>query len=320
MTAGIDFGALMQQMGQQLEVIPQGPYDVVVKTADATTTNDGSKPMLKVKFNIESGPQAGRPLYNNFTISQESQNALRIFFQQMQILGLDPAFWSQPGVTLEHAAVALVGKRCRVDVAHRSWQGAVQPNITRINPPLGALGAPGPVAPGGLGGPAPMAPPPMAVPPAPLPQAPVTPPVQQQPQFQQPVPPQPQPEYQQQVAQVPPVQQLMQQPQQPQPEQQPQAPAPQQVETPAPTPVAPPAPPAAPAPAPVAPQDAFPAGPPVASVPPGTPGEQQAAAPVVAPAPAAPAPQPQPQAPQPQQFAPVPGAPAQGQAPPAVPF
>jgi hypothetical protein len=191
MTAGIDFGALMQQMGQQLEVIPQGPYDVVVKTADATTTNDGSKPMLKVKFNIESGPQAGRPLYNNFTISQESQNALRIFFQQMQILGLDPAFWSQPGVTLEHAAVALVGKRCRVDVAHRSWQGAVQPNITRINPPLGALGAPGPVAPGGLGGPAPMAPPPMAVPPAPLPQAPVTPPVQQQPQFQQPVPPQP---------------------------------------------------------------------------------------------------------------------------------
>jgi hypothetical protein len=296
MTAGIDFGALMQQMGQQLEVIPQGPYDVVVKTADATTTNDGSKPMLKVKFNIESGPQAGRPLYNNFTISQESQNALRIFFQQMQILGLDPAFWSQPGVTLEHAAVALVGKRCRVDVAHRSWQGAVQPNITRINPPLGALGAPGPVAPGGLGGPAPMAPPPMAVPPAPLPQAPVTPPVQQQPQFQQPVPPQPQPEYQQ------------------------QAPAPQQVETPAPTPVAPPAPPAAPAPAPVAPQDAFPAGPPVASVPPGTPGEQQAAAPVVAPAPAAPAPQPQPQAPQPQQFAPVPGAPAQGQAPPAVPF
>jgi hypothetical protein len=249
MTAGIDFGALMQQMGQQLEVIPQGPYDVVVKTADATTTNDGSKPMLKVKFNIESGPQAGRPLYNNFTISQESQNALRIFFQQMQILGLDPAFWSQPGVTLEHAAAALVGKRCRVDVAHRSWQGAVQPNITRINPPLGALGAPGPVAPGGLGGPAPMAPPPMAVPPAPLPQAPVAPP-----------------------------------------------------------------------PAPVAPQDAFPAGPPVASVPPGTPGEQQAAAPVVAPAPAAPAPQPQPQAPQPQQFAPVPGAPAQGQAPPAVPF
>jgi hypothetical protein len=172
-TSGIDFGQLMKQMGQQLETIPVGDYDVVIKSADATTTNDGSKPMIKVKYNIETGPQAGRTLYNNFTISQENQNALLIFFTQMKAMGLDSTFFAS-GPSLETVASNLVGKRARVSVAHRQWNGATQPNITRVNAPLGGQGA-GPIpGPGGpLAAPASAAPAPSPVaPPAPAAPAP----------------------------------------------------------------------------------------------------------------------------------------------------
>jgi hypothetical protein len=174
-TLGIDFGRLMQQMGQQLEVLPVGNYDVVVKTADATTTANG-KPMIKVKFSIENGPHAGRTLYNNFTISEENQNALLIFFTQMKALGLESTFFAA-GPSLEQVAAQLVGKRAQVAVAHRQWNGATQPNITRLNPPIGGQGA-GPVG-GGfpappIAGPAPTT---AAAPPAP----PVAAPAAQQP-------------------------------------------------------------------------------------------------------------------------------------------
>jgi hypothetical protein len=161
MSAPVDFGRLMQTMGQQLEVLPVGSYDVVVKQATAGTTNSGDKPQIKVKFAVESGPHAGRTLWNNFTISQENPNALLIFFTQMKAMGLTPEFFAA-GPSLETVAQQLEGKRARVDVAHRTWQGAQQPNITRVNPAIG-----GPLsAPSGLGA-IPGAPAPVATPPAP---------------------------------------------------------------------------------------------------------------------------------------------------------
>lgn len=202
-------------MGTQLEVLPVGDYDVVVKTADATSSS-GGKPMIKVKFSIESGPHAGRPLYNNFTISEENQNALLYFFSNMKSLGLESSFFAS-GPSLEQVAQNLVNKRARVSVAHRQWNNQTQPNITRINPPLGGQGA-GPISgPGGPLTPGPAAPAPVA--PAPSPVAPPAPaPAPAAPQAQQPTPP----------------------------------PAPEQVEAPASTPVVPENPPT-PAPDPVTP-------------------------------------------------------------------
>lgn len=320
MTQGIDFGALMQQMGQQLEVIPIGDYDVVVKSAEARTTNDGSKPQLRVKFAVENGPQAGRTLWNSFTLSQENPNALLIFFTQMKALGLGPEFWSQPGITMEHAAQALLNRRARVNVGHRPYQGNMQPDIKRINPPLGGAmggvapgpGVPAPVAPGGLGGPAPMAPSPMA--PAPVaPVAPVAapapvvtqapPPAPVAPQVQAPAPQPVQPEVVQQTAQaaaatgnVPGTEQVTS----------PVPPAP--AAPPAPEPQVPaPSEPSAPAEAPQPQQSVVPPAPAAPAAP------EVAQAPVAAPQPQAPV-QPQYQAPVPQAAPPAPGA------PPPVPF
>src|SRR4051812_33968171 len=94
MTGSIDFGQLMATMGQQLEIIPVGDYDVVVKDATATTTKAGDKPMIKIKFSIENGTQAGRVLWQNVTITQDNQNALLYFFGNMKALGLDATFFA----------------------------------------------------------------------------------------------------------------------------------------------------------------------------------------------------------------------------------
>jgi hypothetical protein len=282
MTGSIDFGQLMKTMGAQLEVIPVGDYDVVVKTATAGTTKAGDKPMIKVKYSIESGPQAGRVVYHNITITQDNQNALLMFFGQMKALGLDASFFAA-GPSLETVAQQLVGKRARVSLQHRQWQGATQVDVNRVNPPLGGQGAgPGPA---GLGAPAPVAAAPAPLAPAPVAPAPVAPPSPASAPVAAPAP------------LVPPAAEAPTPPPPPAPA----APAPEQVEAPAATPVVPPEQPVAPAPAPAAPapaQDVAPAAPAVAPAAPvaEAPAVAQAPAPVAASLPAAAA-TPPPQAP-----------------------
>lgn len=265
MSGPVDFGLLLSQMGETLQAIPIGDYDVVVKTCEAKTTSNG-KPMLNVKFAVEAGgPFSGRPIYNNFTISAESPNALRIFFTQMAAMGLDSAFFGGHP-SMETVASSLVGRRARITVGHREWNGQQQLDVKSVKAPSGPQAAApvatagGAVLPGGA-----------ALPPAAAP--PIAPPVQQ------PVAPP--------VAQPAP------------------AAAPAYVQPPAPPapPVAPPAPPAPPAPvaaAPVAPPASpvappappAPLAPPVAQAPtpPPPPAPVVAPAPVAAPVAAAPAP------------------------------
>jgi pyruvate/2-oxoglutarate dehydrogenase complex dihydrolipoamide acyltransferase (E2) component len=176
----VDFASLMQQAGP-MEAIPVGDYDVVVKDAQATESKNTGKPMVKCKFAIESGPHANRTLWWNAVISQESPEALAIFFRQMDALGLGSTFFAA-SPSMEQVAQNLVGKRARINVAHRMYNGANQPDIKRVSAPLGGNG--------GLGGPlaaTPSSPSPAVTP------APPAPPAPQPVQPSQPSAPAPQP-------------------------------------------------------------------------------------------------------------------------------
>jgi hypothetical protein len=164
----LNFGELMKAAGP-LEALPVGDYDVVCKSADATTTKNGEKSMIKAKFSVESGPHAGRTIYWNAVISPENATALRIFFVQMEALGLNSAFFSS-SPSLEAVAQNLVGKRAKFNIAHRLYNGQTQVDVKRVSP-AGASAA------GGLGnfGGLPASPAPAA--PAPIP-APAAPPVE----------------------------------------------------------------------------------------------------------------------------------------------
>src|SRR6266446_5449687 len=136
----VDFGALMASMGDTLTVaVPSGDYDVFVKEADTVQSGSG-KPMFKVKFVIENGPQAGRSLTNNFTVSTENPNALRWFFQHMAAMGLDRNFFSS-GPSMDAVTSALVNRRCRIKVGQHMYNEQWVSDVKSVMPPLGGQGA-----------------------------------------------------------------------------------------------------------------------------------------------------------------------------------
>jgi hypothetical protein len=124
-----------------------GDFPVVVTSATAGASSTG-KPMIKATLKIESGTFAGRTLLNNFNVTADNPSAMRIFFGQMSVLGLNTAFWNS-NPTLEQVAAALVGRRAVVTVGSRQWQGTDREQIENWKP---AVGGPGGGGQGALGG------------------------------------------------------------------------------------------------------------------------------------------------------------------------
>lgn len=218
----IDFNTAMQRAKTvSFDPLPDGPYDVVCIESEAVTTSTG-KPMIKAKWQVENGPQSGRKVYDQYVFSADNDNALSFFFQHMRFFGLDEAFFSQIG-SMEQVATALPGRRCRLQLGTRMWEGQPRNEVKKIMPPT----TPNAAAPAG-GAVAGIAPAVAGIAPvaaAPQPQVPTQQPIQQ-PVVQQPVP-QDQPVYQPPVQQ--PVVQGVPQPQMPQMPQMPQVPAQQPV-------------------------------------------------------------------------------------------
>lgn len=138
----IDWNSLQQQAASAAASIPIGWYDMTIVAAEYKTASTG-KPMYKCQFQIESGPQQGRKVTNNFNVTVDNPAALRIFFRQMAALGLDQTFFAQ-NPPPELVAQSLLGKRARVELGERMFQGEKQNNFTNLQ----AAGAPGAMAAG----------------------------------------------------------------------------------------------------------------------------------------------------------------------------
>lgn len=229
----IDFNKLLQDARQAAAPLPIGDYDMVVTDAQYVTSTT-NRPMYKVKLKVETGQYAGRALTNNFVVTLDNPQALRIFFRHMACFGLDENFFA-PNPNPSLVSQALLNRRARVTLGMRKYRGEDQNDITAINPPsVGAvLGSNAPVTP--LGQQPQYAPPPQPpmqpqpimqpsppMPPQPMPPQPMQPPMQPAPQ---PIPPAPMPPQPMQ----PPMQQVAQPqyaPQPPPPAQPMQAPPP----------------------------------------------------------------------------------------------
>lgn len=175
MTEGISWGAILDRLGgsQAFEPLPAGDYDVRIAESSAVRASTG-KPMIKVRFEVTSGPRAGRKFFHNFVITTQGENAekaMAVFFRNMKVFGLDEAYFrSDP--PLDQVAKAVLGKVCKVTTTVREWQGQLNENVTRIQAatPGVALAAATPVSSNGSGAPVPTGLPPVApvqAPPAP---------------------------------------------------------------------------------------------------------------------------------------------------------
>lgn len=173
MTEGINWGALMQGVAEALQPVPKGAYEVVVTKCDPKTSST-NKAMWAMQLTIEGGPHNGRVIFNNLTLTTDNPMALRMFFVNMNALGLDATFFNS-SPTPQQIANALVGKRARVEIDHRDFQGQKRENVKRLMPATGifSTGAGVPMPAGGPGVPGASPTPSPVVPPSPVPTPPV---------------------------------------------------------------------------------------------------------------------------------------------------
>lgn len=137
----LDWGAL-QQEAKAAAAMPEGEYALIITDSTATTTSNG-KPMIKVKCRVFEGPHAKKIVWNNFTISAESPVALKIFFQQMAVLGLDANFFAL-SPSMADVAANLMNRGFIGVIGIRQWQGADQNEIKGFKPlPAGTVPPPG---------------------------------------------------------------------------------------------------------------------------------------------------------------------------------
>jgi hypothetical protein len=160
--------------------IPDGPYDVFVKSATVGTTKT-NKGMIKVTYQVASGPHQGAPVWDNMTFSPESPGALGFFFRSLEGLGIgtaqlntapldDPNDLDKVIIALTQIAQMIEGQFATIMVGHHMWNGSTKNEVKSVKPYAGGLApasAP-PVA-------APVAPTAPVAPVAPVPAAPVQP-------------------------------------------------------------------------------------------------------------------------------------------------
>lgn len=178
--ATVDFNAAMARAKQagSFEPLPDGEYELVCLEATPTVASTG-KDMIKAKWQVESGPHAGSKVFDQYVFSPDSDNALSFFFQHMRHFGLDEAFFSSlpPGSGMEPVAAALPGRKCRMQLGQRTWEGRPRNEVVRIMPPSNPNPTAAPSAVPGIAQPAAPQVPQAPAAPAPAVQQPAAPPV-----------------------------------------------------------------------------------------------------------------------------------------------
>ena len=127
------------------EALPIGDYDVETEKSEAVQSSNG-RPMIKTTFKVIVGPHTNRKVMNNFVLVVDNPVALAIFFRNMKCFGLEDNFFAALGDqgSLDVVANAMVGKRVRLTLGQREWQGEMRNEVKQVKPYTGA--------PGGMGG------------------------------------------------------------------------------------------------------------------------------------------------------------------------
>lgn len=78
---------------QDFSPIPPGEYQFKVKEAETRQTGTG-KTKYTIKAEVQSGPHAGRLVWDDLIVSPESAGAMGFFFRKMAAIGLDQNFFA----------------------------------------------------------------------------------------------------------------------------------------------------------------------------------------------------------------------------------
>ena len=134
----LNFKDLMDAAGGSFEPLPKTAVEAVVTEATVATTST-NKTMFKMTWSVVEGPYVNRKLWGNQVVSPESPPALGIFFRQMAAIGLDSNFFAT-NPSEGAIAQAMVGKRAKLLVDQKEYQGTLRNEIKDIQKSTGTAG------------------------------------------------------------------------------------------------------------------------------------------------------------------------------------
>lgn len=128
--SGFDFASAYQQNSDAIqgEVLPEGEYDIEVTSAKSITTA-GGKPAIRMQLMVVSGPSAGRTVPDQLTWSPESEVAMRIFRQSLDVLGATKDWIVATGATGDQIADKVVGARATIFAKVGEFNGQARNNV-----------------------------------------------------------------------------------------------------------------------------------------------------------------------------------------------
>lgn len=137
-------------------LLPAGPAEAVVDRARGDKTKDGSKGKIAAMFKIDGGPNDGRTIWNDFTISPESGTAMGFFQREMTALLGDSWVEKYGAIPVDALpgtlAEAIVGCRATITIIHEEYpkgSGNVRAKVKGVKASDSALPAPPTAAPAG---------------------------------------------------------------------------------------------------------------------------------------------------------------------------
>lgn len=136
------------QLRQDAMVVATGEVLATVIESKATK-NSKANNMITAKFKIASGPFAGRTITNNFNITLDSPNAMKMFFTHMNTLGFDGAYFDKLPNTdqgVAKLAADMVGRSVTLILKEGEWKGVKREEIDGILPANHATGGNVPAA------------------------------------------------------------------------------------------------------------------------------------------------------------------------------
>lgn len=127
----VDFGGVSDDAGG-FEVLPRGIYDVVVDGCEYGISQRSGNPMWTWTFEVEGGEYANRKLFFHTVLTKEqmprTKKALACIAPEVLTAGnVDVKALADEGTFL--------GKRCRVRVDIRKYEGEDRNNVRAILPP-----------------------------------------------------------------------------------------------------------------------------------------------------------------------------------------
>lgn len=130
----IDWGKVLEEQENDpgFAPLPAGPYEAFVKEAHADRASTGSQ-MIKLTFEISSGPYATRYVWTNIVFKTDSPGSMRFAMRKLRALGIDVAWLAAENPPLEQVASKLVGAHAAIKVNQREWNDTIQNDVESIS-------------------------------------------------------------------------------------------------------------------------------------------------------------------------------------------